>query len=83
MSHAPVLRAGDAPVKVKVRAGQTYVWCACGRSADQPFCDGSHKGTGIDPVVFKAERDDDVWLCMCKLTDTPPLCNGNHKKPVT
>ncbi len=83
MSHAAVVRAGDGPVKVMVRQGQTYVWCACGRSADQPFCDGSHQGTGIDPVVFKAERDDEVWLCMCKLTDTPPLCNGNHKKPVS
>ncbi|MFW1676332.1 CDGSH iron-sulfur domain-containing protein [Pontibacter sp. JAM-7] len=81
MTHSPVIRAGDAPIKVTVKQGQTYAWCACGRSTDQPFCDGSHQGTGIDPVVFKAERDDEVWLCLCKQTDTPPLCNGNHNKP--
>lgn len=25
-------------------------WCACGRTACQPYCDGSHRGTGITPV---------------------------------
>jgi CDGSH-type Zn-finger protein len=25
-----------------VEAGKDYFWCACGRSASQPFCDGSH-----------------------------------------
>ncbi|WP_415906703.1 CDGSH iron-sulfur domain-containing protein [Neptuniibacter sp. QD72_48] len=79
MSHSPVHRADDAPVKIHLDAGQTYAWCACGRSGDQPFCDGSHQGTGIDPVVFEAEEDGEVWLCMCKQTKTPPLCDGSHK----
>jgi len=79
MSHSPVHRAGDAPVKVQLVAGQTYAWCACGRSENQPFCDGSHQGTGLDPVVFTAEEDSDVWLCMCKQTANQPLCDGSHK----
>jgi CDGSH-type Zn-finger protein len=79
MSHSAVHKAGNAPVKVNLKAGQAYAWCACGRSASQPFCDGSHQGTGLDPVVFTAEKDDEVWLCMCKHTTTPPLCDGSHK----
>jgi len=80
MSKAPVHRAAEAPIKVHLTAGETYVWCACGRSSTQPFCDGSHQGTGIDPLVFEAEKEGDVWLCMCKHTATPPLCDGTHKE---
>lgn len=79
MSHSPVHRAGDAPVKVHLEEGKTYAWCSCGRSAGQPFCDGSHQGTGLDPIVFTAEKNGDVWLCMCKQTSGPPLCDGSHK----
>ncbi|WP_020681477.1 CDGSH iron-sulfur domain-containing protein [Marinobacterium rhizophilum] len=82
MSHAPIHRAGNAPVKVELTEGETYTWCACGRSETQPWCDGSHQGTGIDPVVFIAERTGAVWLCLCKATGTPPLCDSSHKKPV-
>ncbi|GGO77034.1 hypothetical protein GCM10011348_05680 [Marinobacterium nitratireducens] len=80
MSHSPVHRAGNRPARVELREGQTYTWCACGRSANQPWCDGSHQGTGIDPVVFVAERDDTVFLCLCKSTGSPPLCDGTHNK---
>lgn len=79
MSHADVHRAGDTPLKVDLIAGETYVWCACGRSATQPFCDGSHKGTGIDPLVFVARKSEAAFLCNCKQTLTPPLCDGSHK----
>jgi len=57
----------------------TYHWCACGRSQDQPYCDGSHKGTEITPVAFTVESRDKVWLCQCKHTKTPPYCDGSHK----
>ncbi|RMD88242.1 MAG: cupin domain-containing protein [Alphaproteobacteria bacterium] len=61
------------------RKGRSYAWCACGRSATQPFCDGSHKGTGIEPVVFRARADgEEVLLCCCKRTRTPPYCDGSH-----
>jgi mannose-6-phosphate isomerase-like protein (cupin superfamily) len=62
----------------EVKAGKRYFWCSCGRSKTQPFCDGSHKGTGFLPVTFKAERDEDVIFCGCKHTATPPFCDGAH-----
>jgi CDGSH-type Zn-finger protein/glyoxylate utilization-related uncharacterized protein len=62
----------------EVKAGKRYLWCACGRSQSQPFCDGSHAGTGFLPVVFKAERDEDVIFCGCKQTGTGPFCDGAH-----
>jgi CDGSH-type Zn-finger protein len=65
---------------VELRAGKTYAWCACGRSAKQPFCDGSHAPTGIVPVVFKAERDDTAYLCGCKTSQGRPFCDGSHNR---
>ncbi len=71
--------AQKAPYAVDVEAGKTYYWCACGRSAKQPFCDGSHKGTGIAPVEHRAEKSAKVWMCGCKQTANPPFCDGKHK----
>ncbi len=72
--------AQKAPYGVDVEAGKTYYWCACGRSAKQPFCDGSHKGTGLVPLAYAAQADGKVWLCGCKATAGQPLCDGTHKK---
>ena len=68
-----------APYPVEVEAGKSYFWCACGRSKNQPFCDGSHKGTGFSPVKYTAEADKRVFFCGCKHTQKPPLCDGSHK----
>ncbi|MBK17912.1 MAG: glutamate synthase [Rhodospirillaceae bacterium] len=62
-----------------VEEGQEYWWCACGRTASPPFCDGSHKGTGIEPVLYVAKRDRPVTFCGCKRTQNPPLCDGTHE----
>jgi len=62
----------------EVRKGQGYFWCACGRSANQPFCDGSHAGTGFLPVLYEAKADEDVIFCGCKHTATRPFCDGTH-----
>ena len=70
--------AQKAPYMVRVEAGRTYFWCACGRSAKQPFCDGSHAVTDIRPVQYKAEESKDVWFCGCKATGKQPLCDGTH-----
>ncbi len=65
---------------VEVEAGREYYWCACGRSANQPFCDGSHKDTGIEPVAFKVAESKEVYLCGCKRTGDKPYCDGSHGK---
>ena len=62
-----------------VEKGQEYWWCACGRSSDQPFCDGSHKGTSLSPVQYVAPRDRQVTFCGCKRTGNPPFCDGTHE----
>ena len=71
--------AGDKPVYQELKEGHTYFWCACGRSKKQPFCDGSHQGTGIEPVPYKARHDgEEVLFCTCKQTKNTPHCDGSH-----
>lgn len=79
MSKRPIV-AAKKPVSVDLKKGETYYWCRCGRSQDQPFCDGSHKGTGITPLEFTAESDGEAWLCQCKGTSDKPFCDGTHNK---
>jgi len=71
--------AAKKPVPVEVKGGEEYWWCACGRSKTQPFCDGSHKGTGFSPVQFVPEADDTAYFCACKHSAKKPLCDGTHK----
>jgi CDGSH-type Zn-finger protein len=77
MSEAKM--AGTAPAVLQIEPG-THYWCACGRSANQPWCDGSHAGTGFQPVAFTTGEPSKVALCMCKHTGTPPRCDGSHAK---
>lgn len=78
MSESPII-AQKSPFAVEVEAGKTYFWCACGRSSRQPFCDGSHKGTGLSPNKFTAEESRRVFFCGCKQSARAPLCDGTHK----
>ncbi|MBL8654546.1 MAG: CDGSH iron-sulfur domain-containing protein [Alphaproteobacteria bacterium] len=71
--------AQKAPYPVDVEAGKTYWWCACGRSKKQPFCDGSHSGTGIQPMKYEAGDAKKLFFCGCKATKNQPLCDGGHK----
>lgn len=75
---AEPIAAQKSPYRAEVQAGRNYFWCACGRSRKQPFCDGSHSGTGITPVVYKAQETKEVWFCGCKSSGTKPLCDGSH-----
>lgn len=72
------LIAARVPAQVTLKPG-TFAWCACGRSSNQPFCDGSHKGTQFTPVFFKIAEEREAWLCQCKQTKNPPYCDGTHK----
>ena len=73
----PVI-AQRGPYTVDVEAGKKYAWCACGSSKNQPFCDGSHSGTEIAPVMFEAEKSETVYFCGCKRTGDAPRCDGTH-----
>ena len=57
----------------------TYWWCSCGRSQNQPFCDGSHKGTEFTPMKFVLEKKKKLSLCQCKRTQKPPYCDQTHR----
>lgn len=76
--------AKKSPFGVRVEAGKTYYWCACGLSKNQPFCDGSHAqfnkdhNANIQPVKYVADQTRTVWFCGCKQTRAPPFCDGTH-----
>lgn len=70
--------AAYAPYPIEVTEGERYMWCACGRSQNQPFCDGSHKDTGFSPVAYTAPKDKIVFFCGCKQTGSAPICDGTH-----
>ncbi|QZZ21469.1 CDGSH iron-sulfur domain-containing protein [Leptothermofonsia sichuanensis E412] len=67
------------PVVMDLEPG-SYYWCSCGQSANQPFCDGSHKGTGFTPLKFEIAETKTVALCNCKHTGNTPFCDGSHSK---
>ena len=56
----------------------TYHWCQCGESSNQPFCDGSHAGTGFTPMMVEITEKKTVALCQCKQTNNAPICDGSH-----
>ncbi|WP_321285532.1 CDGSH iron-sulfur domain-containing protein [uncultured Sunxiuqinia sp.] len=71
--------AEKSPIMMEMKSG-TYYWCACGKSSNQPFCDGSHQGSEFTPKEVKIEKEQTVFWCRCKQTDNPPFCDGSHNK---
>lgn len=71
--------AAKVPSLLDLEPGKTYYWCACGHSANQPFCDGAHAGTGFSPQKFTVDEAKRYALCQCKHTAKGPFCDGAHK----
>lgn len=71
--------AQEGPFVMEIEPGN-YAWCACGQSDNQPYCDGSHKGTEFSPIVEKIEETQKVAWCGCKHSGNKPFCDGTHAK---
>jgi len=69
--------AATEPAVLELEPG-TYYWCSCGKSANQPFCDGSHADTAFVPQVLEITETQTVALCQCKHSKNPPFCDGSH-----
>ncbi len=70
----------NKPIKLSLTKGQEYYFCTCGKSKDQPFCDGSHVGSSYKPKLFVADKQGDAYLCACKHTGNTPFCDGTHQQ---
>ena len=77
---AEPLIAQKGPYALDVKPGRKYFWCACGRSKRQPLCDGSHAGTGLQPLMYEAVEERTLWFCGCKATADQPFCDGTHNR---
>ena len=77
MSEPHIAQKG--PYAVELEPGD-YFWCACGRSKNQPFCDGSHKGSEFTPIKLTVSEKGKFFLCGCKHSADKPLCDGSHNK---
>ena len=75
--HKKEKNTGTEPLKTTLKEG-TYLYCQCGFSADQPWCNGSHHGSKFKPMVVKIEKERKASICTCKLTKTPPYCDHSH-----
>jgi len=69
----------NKPFKIRAKAGETIALCMCGNSKNGPYCDSSHKGTGISPNVITYDKDTSVHACGCQQSKNRPMCDETHK----
>lgn len=74
----PPVIARLKPYLQTLEQGRTYYWCSCGLSKRQPYCDGSHRGTGREPIAYTPQVDEEVLFCGCKHSKDRPFCDGTH-----
>lgn len=67
------------PFEIQAKPGETIAFCMCGKSQNGPYCDGSHKGSGISPKVVTYDKDTTLHACGCQQSKNKPLCDGTHK----
>jgi len=51
--------ARACPFRVKLTKGKSYLYCTCGYSKTQPFCDGSHRevNNGYKPLLVEIQKE--------------------------
>lgn len=77
MTDPKIVQKG--PYLVDEKPGKK-VWCACGQSRKQPYCDGSHSGTEFGPEIVHLDAAKKVAWCGCKKSKNKPYCDGSHEK---
>ena len=77
MSGKPEI-AGKSHVTITLKNDENYAWCSCSKSANQQWCNGSHKETNFKPLIFSSDEIKNIVICMCKHTQNPPYCDGSH-----
>lgn len=72
----------NKPIIKELEEG-TYYWCSCGKSLNNPFCDGSHKGTDKIPLPVTVDiccgKKKTIAFCNCRKSKNLPYCDGSHK----
>jgi CDGSH-type Zn-finger protein len=71
--------ASKQPAVLSLQSG-VYWWCSCGKSANQPFCDGSHKGSKFTPQKVELTEEKTVAFCNCKHSGVGAFCDGSHSR---
>jgi len=74
----PVI-AQKSPYVLEMQPG-SYYYCTCGKSANQPFCNGSHRGSEFVPKKVEITDIKKVAWCGCKHSANAPFCDGTHAK---